>query len=180
MKTESLDFVDKTNVALAADGPASFPFHCEVWVTPEDQIVFCENASRAGGGGIPTQISSLFGVTLRKKHVQFQLGIPLTEERDLLNWDQRMPDIPETAAWVFIYAKVGIVTLPSSCPDPCCLFYEPFYESGSVHLARKSCGDAICQMVIIGKTYEEVVSNINKVHDWFAANTKYDPLPVSK
>jgi hypothetical protein len=35
-------------VVIALEGPSFFPFHAEVWHTPEDELVLCEIASRVG------------------------------------------------------------------------------------------------------------------------------------
>ncbi|AHY08170.1 ATP-grasp domain-containing protein [Serratia plymuthica] len=43
-----------------------FAFHCEMWVTREDDIIFCEIASRTGGGMISFLIEEMAGFNIDK------------------------------------------------------------------------------------------------------------------
>jgi len=158
------------------DGPSMYPFHAEVWHTPSDEIVFCEVASRTGGGGIPTQILSLFGASLSCSHTQFQCGENLSLESAEIMWDKRMPIIPESAGWIYIYPKVGILTMPKTCNEPYVLSYEPYAESGQVYKNRKSCADAVCNFIVAGKNEEETRANIFTIYEWFQKNSKWDPI----
>ncbi|EQC2551386.1 ATP-grasp domain-containing protein [Enterobacter sichuanensis] len=42
----------------------NFAFHCELWVTKQDNIVFCEIASRTGGGMISFLIEAMSGFNI--------------------------------------------------------------------------------------------------------------------
>lgn len=94
---------------VALDGPKAYPFHGEVWVTPEEDIVFCEVASRAGGGGIPYQIIEACGVSLSKAHVQFQCGIPCTIPDLDTPWQDRSLVSSDLIGWVYVYPLIVFV-----------------------------------------------------------------------
>jgi len=160
----------------ALDGPPTYPFHAEVWHTPEDDLVFCEVASRTGGGGIPTQITSLFAVSLSKTHTQYQADVPITLETKDILWKDRLPLIPDSLGWIFVYPKMGKVTLPRVCNEDYVLSYEPFAETGQIYNNRKSCADAVCNFLIRGNSEEEAEKNIHNIYNWFTNNTKWDPI----
>eukprot|EP01126_Amoeba_proteus_P045220 TRINITY_DN5053_c0_g1_i3.p1 TRINITY_DN5053_c0_g1~~TRINITY_DN5053_c0_g1_i3.p1 ORF type:complete len:273 (+),score=50.02 TRINITY_DN5053_c0_g1_i3:698-1516(+) len=169
------DYVSRVCTALhTPDGPDTYPFHAEVWLTPEDEIVFCEIASRTGGGGIPTQLNALFGVTLRKLHLQHQVGIPITYETKDIQWDEREPILHQSVGWIYVYPKIGKVTLPSLCEEKNCLFYEPLVPSGHIYQNRKSCADAVCCFIVSGDTEENAMENIFKMFDWFESNSVWE------
>lgn len=58
----------ETTKNLIANMPATenFAFHCELWLTPENEIVFCEIASRTGGGMISFLIEEMCGLNMDK------------------------------------------------------------------------------------------------------------------
>lgn len=53
-----------------------FAFHCEMWVTPTDEIVFCEIASRTGGGMISFLIEEMAGFNIDKAWLLAECQIP--------------------------------------------------------------------------------------------------------
>eukprot|EP01125_Pyxidicula_operculata_P004182 TRINITY_DN1613_c0_g1_i1.p1 TRINITY_DN1613_c0_g1~~TRINITY_DN1613_c0_g1_i1.p1 ORF type:complete len:459 (-),score=77.92 TRINITY_DN1613_c0_g1_i1:696-2036(-) len=161
---------------VALKGPEVYPFHGEVWHTPDDKLVFCEVASRTGGGGIPTQILSLFGVILSKLHDQYQSGEPVTLETKHVGYEERQPIIPNSVGWIFIYPKIGKVTMPKNCSEPYVLSYEPYAQTGQVYKNRKSCADAVCNFLVEGSTEEETEANIHKIYNWFAKNTTWEDI----
>eukprot|EP01127_Copromyxa_protea_P003377 TRINITY_DN1319_c0_g1_i2.p1 TRINITY_DN1319_c0_g1~~TRINITY_DN1319_c0_g1_i2.p1 ORF type:complete len:232 (-),score=42.99 TRINITY_DN1319_c0_g1_i2:88-783(-) len=160
----------------SVEGPASYPFHAECWLTPEDEIVFCEIGSRTGGGDISTTMNVLFGVTLRKMHVQFQIGAKIDYELLESTWEQSKPIVDYSVGWIYIYPQIGKISLPSLCEQPYCLSYEAFAKNGTVYEARKSCADAVCACVVKGETEEEVVQNLHKINEWFSSQCTWEAL----
>ncbi|MFG2328771.1 acetyl-CoA carboxylase biotin carboxylase subunit family protein [Streptomyces sp. NPDC048604] len=49
---------------VAALGMTSMPFHLEVFLTPDDELVFLEIAGRIGGAEVPYLTEKLFGINL--------------------------------------------------------------------------------------------------------------------
>lgn len=66
---ERLQEMTSKCVKALGDTPC-FPFHTEIWHTPEDELVFCEIGSRTGGGEIGMQFVELFGFNLDKSSIQ--------------------------------------------------------------------------------------------------------------
>ncbi len=61
--------------------------HLECFVTPENEIVFCEVALRPGGGGIVWMVESQFGVNLNRAVILLAAG-----ESELLPAPARAPN----------------------------------------------------------------------------------------
>jgi len=59
-----------------------FAFHCEMWVTPQDEIVFCEIASRTGGGMISFLIEEMTGFNIDKAWLLAECRIHLSSYPD--------------------------------------------------------------------------------------------------
>lgn len=58
--------------------PANAVIHLEVWLTPDDRLIFCEIASRTGGGIISSMIRHAFGVDLDREWFALECGLPST------------------------------------------------------------------------------------------------------
>lgn len=71
--------IDNTRKVLAAlPCPQHMAFHTELWVTPSEEIVFCEIASRTGGGMISSTIQYSFGINMDKEWLYAECGLPRT------------------------------------------------------------------------------------------------------
>jgi len=160
---------------LALDGPPCYSFHAEAWITPENELVFCEVASRTGGGGIPYQILEAFGVSMSKTSVQYQCNQPFTLETIDMPWNERVFLTDYLVGWIFIYPYLGIVKkLPDQLKIPeYILSYLPYVQEGHHYQSRKSCADAVCCVIVKGVTEEEITSNIHKANDWFNNNSEW-------
>lgn len=72
-------FVKATGAVLAElPTPAHTAFHAELWITPDDRIVFCEIAGRTGGGMISAMVRHAFGTDLDKEWLYAECGLPST------------------------------------------------------------------------------------------------------
>lgn len=63
-------------VLAALPCPRHMAFHTELWVTPKGEIVFCEIASRTGGGMISNTIQYSFGINMDKEWLYAECGLP--------------------------------------------------------------------------------------------------------
>ncbi|MFE3329847.1 acetyl-CoA carboxylase biotin carboxylase subunit family protein [Streptomyces sp. NPDC059176] len=59
-------------------GMTGTPFHLELFVTPEDEIVFLEIGGRVGGSEVPHLLNKLFGVNLFEVWLRAACGDPVT------------------------------------------------------------------------------------------------------
>jgi len=161
----------------ALGGPACFPFHCEVWVTPEDEIVLCEIASRTGGAWVRHVIWRQYEIMLDKTFIQWQVQQEITHPELGDSWKDRESVTTELAGWIFIYPHVGrIDEIPTSCALPCVAFSETFGSVGDQFLSRVNCVDSIFSAVYTGKDESEMVKNAHAIYDWFEANIVYSSI----
>lgn len=71
-----IDYTYKVLEALPT--PLNTGFHLEVFHTPDDQFIFCEIASRIGGGRINHMWKLCLGLDLKKEFIRLQADLPLT------------------------------------------------------------------------------------------------------
>eukprot|EP01129_Flabellula_baltica_P008025 TRINITY_DN3159_c0_g1_i1.p1 TRINITY_DN3159_c0_g1~~TRINITY_DN3159_c0_g1_i1.p1 ORF type:complete len:470 (-),score=98.82 TRINITY_DN3159_c0_g1_i1:45-1454(-) len=165
------------DVLSALEGPECFPFHGEAWITPDDEIVFCEIASRTGGAGVRHQIRELFNIVTDKTWVQWQCEDTITNETLGNTWTERLPTFTYQVAWLFIYPEVGIlVDVPTECPNDNIIegSWRNFYDKGHNFKSRANCVDAVVSCMITGNSDEEMQKNITDVYEWFLSEVKYE------
>ena len=63
--------------------------HLECFLTPKDEIVFCEVAARPGGGGVMRLIEAQFGLNMARASLQIEMGL----REDVLADVRRRPQI---------------------------------------------------------------------------------------
>jgi hypothetical protein len=173
--------------------PDHFPFHAEAWVTPENDIVLCEIASRGGGGNIKKEIQELFKVNLDEIWVQAQCNdsFPDEFEKDLKNfktWHNFFPKVDYLVAWSYIYPKSGkVVSFPKKKDDdssgqiipqlpPYCIHWQTYLTEGQIFNGPQDCADTVVACLVKGKNEEEVISNLDKICDWFFSNSVWEAL----
>jgi len=157
--------VEATRKVLSAlPSPRHMAFHAEFWRTPKDEIVFCEIASRTGGGMISSTIHYSFGINVDKEWLYAECGLPRTFD-------------------TLVYRPGGGLILP---PQNGTLEHlpsgnEPSYVreaqlTGSVgqrfHGGVKS-GLFLAGYVVGGNTEDEVVQHMSEAAAWFARESKW-------
>ncbi|MCP1161334.1 ATP-grasp domain-containing protein [Bacillus infantis] len=138
--------------------------HLEVFVTPEEEIVFCEIGARAGGAGVMPCIEEAFNLNLFHAHIKSELG-------------ESMPPVTPTekiAGWIIFYGEQGVINkLPSMN-----LFNKDWIptnrifvsEGDRIKKARYST-DSIASFIITASNEQELLSRIKWVQGQF--NVEY-------
>lgn len=72
LKNRLVDFSEQINSALQLKNGVT---HLECFVTPENEIVFCEIGLRPGGGGIVWMVESQFGVNYNQAAIVLEAGM---------------------------------------------------------------------------------------------------------
>jgi biotin carboxylase len=108
--------VEETKKVIQALGsPKSMIFHAEFFHTPDDQLVFCEIASRPGGARIIEMIEAAYGLHLTKAYTQSACGLnaPFTD------------DTPKRVGHIVPIPKFGkLVKAPIESPYPWIIRYR--------------------------------------------------------
>ncbi|MEU2392502.1 ATP-grasp domain-containing protein [Streptomyces sp. NPDC007369] len=147
--------------------PERTAFHAELWLTPDDRVVFCEIASRTGGGMISAMVRHAFGIDLDKEWLYAECGLPST---------LGTPDYRPTGCLNIPPAPGVLEHLPAAGADgaPDCL-REISYTGApgqTFHGGVKS-GLYLAGYVVDGETEEAVAANMDTVAAWYSAHVRW-------
>ncbi|MEU8780491.1 ATP-dependent carboxylate-amine ligase [Streptomyces sp. NPDC048637] len=149
--------------------PPHTAFHAELWITPDDRTVFCEIASRTGGGMISAMVRHSFGIDLDKEWLFAECGLPST-----LGTPAYRP-----AGALCIPPSDGVLTHLPTGDEPSCV--KEVALTGTVgqefHGGVKS-GLFLAGYVVDGDTEEDVAVNLENVASWFADRAEWSPAPA--
>ncbi|SMF37472.1 ATP-grasp domain-containing protein [Pseudobacteriovorax antillogorgiicola] len=148
--------------------------HLEVFLNNKGEIVFCEVAARAGGGGIVAMIEEASGVNLNRELLKIELDegwtdslVPIGEERrscGLIGIRNHrfgsVTSIPSLAefknTWIHrseINSRIGMTALPAS-----------------------HCTDFSAFFIVSGKSYQETLDRILSINMHFNEHFKVESL----
>ncbi len=154
----------------AFDTPPNTTFHAEWFHTPDDEIIFCEIASRPGGGRINETLIHTFGVDLFKTHVRSMVGLPqpLPEPSEYMQ-------VKKLSGRVLILKKEGrFLSAPKEKPPSWVVHYELAAKPGDYVGSPKDCVDFIAGIVVEGSTEEEVQEKLYFISDWFYRSSQWE------
>lgn len=144
---------------------ANMAFHSEFWHTSDNQIYFCEIASRTGGGMIASAIRESLGLDLDKQWLYAECGIPTVIEN--------VPFFPYGC--ICIPPLKGIfLQKPDPGKNPVIVFEE---FSGKINVKYNGgvkSGLFLVGYVINGNSCEEIKRNIHDVAHWFTEYSEWD------
>ena len=140
-------------------------FHCELWHTPDDQIVFCEIASRTGGAMISGTISQSFGINIDKEWFYAECGLPRTMPSQLSY---------QPSGGIVIPPLDGILEhMPSGNEPSYVRAVELSGVEGQRYHGGVKSGYFVAGYVVDGKSEDEVARNMWNVAEWFAQNARW-------
>ncbi|MDP5274865.1 ATP-grasp domain-containing protein [Chengkuizengella axinellae] len=136
------------------------PFHAEVFHTPEDKLIFCEIASRIGGGRIGEMIHQSFGINPREFWVKLQGGVPIEK-----TFKQKPT---KYSGQIMIKSKEGRCTcLPQKKAPSWVVESTIKVQLGKVYKEAKHTMDYIATFVVCGETVQQVIDRLDEVKIWF-------------
>ncbi|WP_052429653.1 ATP-grasp domain-containing protein [Paenibacillus borealis] len=144
-----LDTLETPNQVIA--------FHAEFFLDDEDTLIFCEIASRVGGGMIPEAIYYAKGVDLLTESISSQLLI----EHEFTVQDNKM------AGWITIPPGTGKLKEFNLAPFE--WIKESYYKEDDLNKifeGASSSADAIISYVISGESTDELCERIEQIYAW--------------
>lgn len=154
--------------------PSSMPFHLEVFINKEDEIIFCEIASRIGGKGIRQSWLESFGMSLGRLFVHTQANL------QKLNEDTYFPEHPKyLTGEIWFPAKQGKLDhIEQKCPFPWVMEYQTFYKSGDIiHKKMRNINDCLCGISLMtAETEEEMQYRLDQIAHWVYKTVKWSAL----
>jgi len=159
------------SVLRALPTPVNTAFHAELWITPDDRVVFCEIASRTGGGMIAPAVRHAFGVDLDRAWLHAECGL----EVDLAAAGYR------PAGGLNIPPSHGLLEHLPIGEEPSCVREVALAgAAGQVYRGGVKSGLFLAGYVVCGESEPEVATNMAIVADWFARQVRWRPLPEQR
>ncbi|PZD96792.1 carboxylate--amine ligase [Paenibacillus sambharensis] len=166
------DFTAQVIEALPT--PLHTSFHAEIFVTPDDRLVFCEIASRTGGGLIQQAVKQGFGVDLTRLSIQAQCGMKIDMAEAAPHSDTMVP-----SGFVLIPPGKGIVRyIPEECTLDGITLYKVSARPGQTFNGTESSVDTVVSMLIKGETVQEVQARIVRAAEWFKAHVSMEAIEM--
>ncbi|MCY8040621.1 ATP-grasp domain-containing protein [Bacillus spizizenii] len=160
-----IGIVEKALKALPS--PKTTTFHAEVFHTPDDKLVFCEIASRTGGGLIREAIQQGFGFDLNEVCVKKQCGLPY----DIPDYSQLKIGPKQLGGWILIPPKYGrLVKIPSIPFENWVTKQKVSAREGEVFQGASSSVDVVSSYLIKGNSEDVLINRIHQVASWCSEN----------
>lgn len=148
--------------------PETTSFHTEIFITPNDELVFCEIACRTGGGRIHDTIKYQFGFDLFECSIRETCGIKY--ESGSLNTN-------DIYGFALIPPQKGkLIKFPDACNFPFIVDYSPSAIINHDYREPSRSIDSFISYIVKGKTELEVQMNLNDVAEWIYQNCEWDLL----
>ncbi|THA24570.1 ATP-dependent carboxylate-amine ligase [Streptomyces sp. RKND-216] len=159
--------VDAVRAVLAQlPTPERTTFHAEFWITPDDRTVFCEVASRTGGGMVARAVRHAFGIDLDKEWLYAECGLPASSGGPA----------PRPAGGLWIPPSSGVLEhLPTEGAPDCVLESAHTGRAGQVFHGGVKSGLFLAGYVVGGESEEDVAANMEKVAAWFTDAVRWRP-----
>lgn len=159
-----------TEVLAALPTPATTSFHAEVFHTPEDELVFCEIASRTGGGPIREMVRQGFGIDLTQAWVQAQAGLPVTLPRASLGEGPQRP-----SGFLLIPARHGVLRKMPTEPYADWVTKQVISaRPGQAFTGSVSSVDAIASFLVDGESADQVANRIEELASWYEQAVEWE------
>ncbi|MGM0942477.1 MAG: ATP-grasp domain-containing protein [Bacillota bacterium] len=152
--------------------PNSMAFHLEVFVNSDMEIIFCEIASRTGGGQIANNIEMEFGFHLTKELFRHECNL------DTFNFDHiKNSDWELYRGFIMSTPLVGrIDELPRNVPFDWVTKIEKFGKKGNLYSSLNSSVHCVAAISCAAKTEKELCDRLEVIDKWYKQNTKYSAI----
>lgn len=161
-------------IVAALPSPSDFSFHAEVFHTPDDELVFCEIASRTGGAMIADMLVVGRGLDLDRAWVQAQCG--LVPDPDAVG--AGAPHDGLAGRILFPRLAGTLRHLPDS-PPPWVARYRRVAQPGDrfvgASYTERKVGDFVAGCVVRGSSESQVEQRLRATAEWFASEARWDP-----
>jgi hypothetical protein len=144
--------------------PKNTAFHCELWVRPGGDIVFCEIASRTGGGMISKMIEVAYEISLDKEWLLAEVGLG--------NELSKFPFC--SIGSINIPPQVGRLDFyPENCELPYVKYQQVHGQVGQVFQGGVKSGLFLFGFVLAGENEEMITHRMQAINDWASDQVKW-------
>lgn len=163
------DFIIKVLAGLPT--PDNTSFHCEVFHTKEDELVFCEIASRSGGAKIVDSIEHCYGINLDAAWTQISCGLELPG----------FSEQPARLTGVCLIPKITgkLVQTIEEFPFDWVISYQSKGVNGDYYHSGQSCTDVIGTLMYEGEDTIDLESKYNILNAYIEKNVMWERIDES-
>ncbi len=156
---------DVTRAVIAAlPSPPHMAFHAEIWQRPDGQLVFCEIASRTGGGMISAMLQHCCDFDIDRAWLRAECGLPHTLH----------PSPYRPGGAVIIPPQHGVLQHLPCDNEPACVRAVQFSGAvGQRFAGGVKSGLFLAGYVVDGTSESDVLHNMAQVATWFATQVRY-------
>jgi hypothetical protein len=167
------DLVQKTQKIIETLGTTAHPmaFHVEFFYE-HGELIFCEIASRGGGGKINETIREKTGIDLFVESVKAQLS-----ENYTLDYDENL-EKQGTYGFVLIPFKSGkLINITRTCPfDWVKKYFIKTHKIGQTFNGAQYSVSEVVSAIVVGKNEMEVVRRISDFGSWIENNISWEDI----
>lgn len=142
-------------------------FHAEIFHTPEDELVFCEIASRVGGAKIVDVIEHATGINILAEWIRAQCS---NARNEYISKNSKL------SGWVIIPPQKGqLVSMKTNIPYKWVIDCD--IKEGIIGKNFDGAGssiDYIASLFVEGKDEGEIIERIEVINQWFLDNVEWD------
>ncbi len=148
--------------------PQHTAFHLEVFVSRNNEIIFCEIASRIGGKGVRNSWLESFNIDLGKYFVESQV---YGENYRFPKRSALQPSVLSGEIW--FPSRQGILkSIPTTCPYPWVKEYQIFFKAGQRISKTQDINGCIGGTPLFtGTSDAEMLDRLNLFSQWFESQT---------
>jgi hypothetical protein len=150
--------------------PLHTAFHLEVFVTPSDEIIFCEIASRIGGKGVRLSWLESFGIDLGKIFVEAQVA---WENYSDAKKHFLKPSVLSGEIW-FPTRQGTLQAIEKICPYTWVKDYQVFFKPGERITKSQDINSCVAGTALfIGSNESEMHQRLGEFVHWFETHTHW-------
>lgn len=148
--------------------PNSMTFHLEVFINTQNEIIFCEIASRTSGGQVAQNIEMEFGFHLTKELIRYECNLETVNFNSIKeDWDIYRGFIMSTPL------KGKIVEMPKDIEFDWVTRVEKYGRIGIVCGQLNSSVQCIAAISCIAENENDLIHRLEYIDNWYKENTKY-------
>ncbi len=156
--------------------PSHTPFHLEVFINKQDEIVFCEVACRIGGKGVRQSWKESLGISLSSlfyKGLLMEIG--LGRDDCLTDCHPLSPKFLTGEIW-FPTRQGKLKFLEQTCPFPWVKDYQAFYKGGEIiRDDLNNINDCLCGVpLLVADTESQMEAQLTELTNWVNETTLWE------
>ncbi len=147
--------------------PEILVFHCEIFVNKDNELIFCEIASRLGGARIPELIRQSYGINMEETYCRLlcNLKVDIPTNSDMLK---------HTAVYLIPKSNGKLISTIEKFPFDWVLEYQPYLSVGSESGKSISSSDIFGTVIFEANNKDELRERLDVLTKYTEENILWD------